>query len=86
MDYELNRMMHFTELSMAVQESPGGKNCFPQCEIEDWMDSMVGYDNDSWSVQWFHYSCDGLIKVTVTKGRWLCPLCCSSDTMGLDVK
>ena len=69
-----------------LQESPAGKNCFPQCKLEDWVDNMVGCDNDSCPVQWFHYGCVGLTEVILPKGKLLRPLFCPSGTMGQDVK
>ena len=74
-DYELNQVKHFAERSKATKDSPAVKNCFPQCELEHWMDNMVGCGNDPGPVQWFHYGWVGLTEATLPKGGWLCPLC-----------
>ena len=34
---------------------------------------MIGCDNDSCAIEWFHFNCVGLTNKP--KGKWYCPKC-----------
>jgi len=50
------------------------KYCLPSCTGEGkYEEEMVGCDNDSCRLEWFHFSCVGLKRKP--KGSWYCDEC-----------
>lgn len=69
---ELHLLMTSNDAEPMAAEEDQGRWCY--CKDEKGGD-MVGSDNKSCTIKWFHIECLGMETSSIPQGKWLCPTC-----------